>query len=127
MIPDPIHATAGTGGSLAQDPYPHGKRGAERDLVPIGVSVSLTLSPRQSVFVNVRDVSATGACVVRHGDLTIEEDDNVVVEARNHESGASINLRSRVRWVRHTGSNTYVGLSFIGSPLSPRALLKLFA
>jgi hypothetical protein len=112
---------------MSQDPYPNGKRAAERDLVPLGVSVSLTLSPSQSVFVNVRDVSATGACVVRHGDLTIDEDDNVVVVARNHDSGASINLRSRVRWVRNTGANTYVGLSFIGTPLSPRALLKLFA
>jgi hypothetical protein len=112
---------------MSLDPYPAGKRGAERDLAPIGVSVGLTLSARQSVFVNLHDVSATGACVVRHGDLTIEEDDKVVVVARNNDSGTPINIRCRVRWWRNTGCSTYVGLSFIGSSLSPEALARLFS
>jgi hypothetical protein len=112
---------------MSLDPYPAGKRGAQRDLAPIGVSVSLTLSPRQSIFVNLHDVSATGACVVRHGDLSIEENDKVIVVGRTADSGTPVNIRCRVRWRRTTGCNTYVGLSFIGSSLSPEALDRLFS
>jgi hypothetical protein len=99
---------------------------ASRDLLPIGVSVSLTLASKRSAFVNLRDVSKTGACVVRQGALDIKEDDTVLFEARNYDTGATILMRSKVRWVRNTGFNTYVGLSFIGATLSPKSLFKLF-
>jgi hypothetical protein len=95
--------------------------------VPLDVSVSLTLASKASAFVNLRDVSQTGACVVRQGRLDLQEDDTVVLEARNYDDGTTITLRSTVRWVRNTGFNTYVGLCFIGNSLSPNSLVQLFS
>ncbi len=113
---------------MSQDQQPsEGRREASRSLLPIGISVSLTLASKRSAFVNLRNVSRTGACVVRQGRLDITEDDTVVFEARNYDTGATISMRSRVRWVRNTGFNTYVGLSFIGTTLSPKSLFKLFS
>ncbi|WP_256438927.1 PilZ domain-containing protein [Synechococcus sp. CCY 9618] len=112
---------------MSQDQTSESRRGESRHPVPLGVSVSLVLASKQSVFVNLRDVSTAGACVVRQGSLDIKEDDSVVFEARNYDTGSTITLRSRVRWLRNTGFNTYAGLSFIDGSLSPKSLLKLFS
>jgi hypothetical protein len=91
----------------------------------VGVSVSLTLPTKQSVFVNLRNVSEKGACVLRQGTLNIHKDDDVIFEARDYDSGATIKLRCKVRWVRATGFSTYVGLCFISSSLSEESLTRL--
>jgi hypothetical protein len=109
------------------DQHPGGKRAEARHLVPIGVSVSITLPSKKSAFVNLRDISKHGACVVRQGRLDIQEDDTVVFEARNYDTGSKITIRSKVRWVRNTGFNTYAGLAFIGTTLMPKSLFKLFS
>ena len=87
----------------------------------------MILPSKQSLFVTLRDISKTGACVVRQGALEVDEDDSIIFEARNYDSGSTISIASNVRWVRKTGFNTYVGLSFIGTTLTPKALLKLFS
>jgi hypothetical protein len=112
---------------MSQDSHPEARRRAPRHLVPIGVSVSVILPSKQSLFVTLRDISRTGACVVRQGKLEVKEDDSVIFEARNYESGATIKIPSKVCWTRETGFNTYAGLSFINTTLQPKALLKLFS
>ena len=112
---------------MSQDSHPEGRRGTPRHLVPIGISVCVILPSKQSLFVTLRDISKTGACVVRQGTLEVEEDESIIFEARNYDSGAAISIASSVRWVRKTGLNTYVGLSFISTTLTPKALLKLFS
>jgi hypothetical protein len=113
--------------SMTQDQHPEGKRATARHHVPVGVSVSLTLATKQSVFVNLRDVSEHGACVLRQGSLDVKEDDIVIFEARNYDAGSKVTLRSKVRWVRNTGFNTYVGLSFLNASLPQDALTRLVA
>lgn len=112
---------------MPQDQHPEGKRASTRHHVPVGVSVSLTLATKQSVFVNLRDVSEQGACVLRQGSLDVQEDDTVIFEARNYDAGSKVTLRSKVRWVRNTGFNTYVGLSFLNASLPQDALTRLVA
>lgn len=112
---------------MSQDQHSEGKRAATRHHVPVGVSVSLTLATKQSVFVNLRDVSEHGACVLRQGSMDIKEDDTVIFEARNYDAGSKLTLRSKVLWVRNTGFNTYVGLAFVGASLSQDALTRLVA
>ncbi|MDM7954664.1 MAG: PilZ domain-containing protein [Cyanobium sp. CZS 25K] len=112
---------------MSQDSHPEGRRGANRHLVPMGISVSVTLPNKQSLFVNLRDISKTGACVVRQGTLNVKEDDTIIFEARNYDSGSTISIDSRVCWVRKTGFNTYLGLSFISTTLSPKSLLRLLS
>lgn len=125
LVRSPGKAIAET---MSPDQQPsEGRRGASRSLLPIGISVSLTLASKRSAFVNLRNVSRTGACVVRQGRLDITEDDTVIFEARNYDTGTVIRMRSRVRWLRNTGFNTYVGLSFIDTTLSPKSLFKLFS
>ncbi|MEA5442323.1 PilZ domain-containing protein [Cyanobium gracile] len=113
--------------SMSQDSHPEARRGATRHHVPLGISVSVTLPTKQSLFVNLRDISKTGACVVRQGTLDIKEDDTIIFEARNYDSGSTISIRSKVIWVRDTGFNTYLGLSFISTTLTPKSMLKLFS
>jgi hypothetical protein len=72
---------------MSQDPHPEGQRSTQRLQVPAGVSVNLTLTTQSSVFVNLRDVSDKGACVVRQGTLDIQEDDIVTVEILKDDSG----------------------------------------
>lgn len=110
---------------MSQDQHPEGKRSTPRLQVPVGVSVSLTLPSKQSVFVNLRDVSEKGACVMRMGGLAIQTDDNVIFEARDYDSGSAIKLRCKVRWVRATGFGTQLGLSFLSSSLSEDSLTRL--
>lgn len=112
---------------MSQDQHPKGKRAATRHHVPVGVSVSFTLATKQSVFLNLRDVSEHGACLLRQGSLDIKEDDTVIFEARNYNAGSQLTLRSKVRWVRNTGFNTYVGLAFVGASFSQDALTRLVA
>jgi PilZ domain len=112
---------------MYQDQHPEGKRARTRHLVPVGVSVSLILPTKKSVFVNLRDVSAQGACILRQGNLDVQEDDTIVFEAHNFDAGSKVALRSKVRWVRNTGFNTYVGLSFVNASLSQDALTRLVA
>ncbi|MBD2550560.1 PilZ domain-containing protein [Microcystis elabens FACHB-917] len=118
---------------MSQDQHSEGKRAATRHHVPVGVSVSLTLATKQSVFVNLRDavnlrdVSEHGACVLRQGSMDIKEDDTIIFEARNYDAGSKLTLRSKVLWVRNTGFNTYVGLAFVGASLSQDALTRLVA
>ncbi len=50
---------------MFQDQHSEGKRAATRHHVPVGVSVSFTLATKQSVFLNLRDVSEHGACLLR--------------------------------------------------------------
>jgi len=80
-----------------------------------------------SVFVIFRDVSAQGACVLRQGSLDVKEDDTVIFEARNYDAGSKLTLRSKLRWVRNTGFNTDVGLSFVNASLSQDAHTRLVA
>jgi hypothetical protein len=110
---------------MSQDPHPDGKRSTPRLHVPVGVSVNLTLNTNSSVFVNLRDVSDKGACVVLQGTLDLQEDDIVTVEILKDDSAAKISLRCKVCWVRDTGFNTYVGLSFVHSNLSQEDLARL--
>jgi hypothetical protein len=110
---------------MSQDLHPEGKRSTPRLHVPVGVSVSLTLPTKQSVFVNLRDVSEKGACVVRQGTLDIQEDDNVVILILEYDAASRISLRCKVCWVRDTGFNTYLGLSFVHSTLSQDDLARL--
>ncbi|MCP9835598.1 MULTISPECIES: PilZ domain-containing protein [unclassified Cyanobium] len=112
---------------MSQDLHPEEQRRSPRLLVPVGVSVSLRLASKQSVFVNLRNVSEKGACVVRQGSLDINEDDNVVILVLEYDSAAKITLPCKVCWVRNTGFNTYVGLSFVNSTLSQDALTRLIA
>lgn len=112
---------------MSQDLHPEEKRRSPRLHVPVGVSVSLRLPTKQSVFVNLRDVSENGACVLRQGTLDIQVDDNVVILVLEYDSAAKITLPCKVRWVRGTGFNTYVGLSFVSSSLSQEALTRLIA
>ncbi|MCT0207712.1 PilZ domain-containing protein [Synechococcus sp. CS-1332] len=107
------------------DLHPEEKRRAPRLHVPVGVSVSLKLASKQSVFVNLRDVSEKGACVVRQGTLDVEEDDDVVILVLEYDTASRISLRCKVCWVRDTGFNTYAGLSFVNSSLSQEALTRL--
>ena len=72
---------------MSQDPHPDGKRSTPGLHVPVGVSVNLTLNTNSSVFVNLRDVSDKGACVVLQGTLDLQEDDIVTVEILKDDSG----------------------------------------
>lgn len=115
------------GSGIAQDQHPETRRSATRRLASLSGSVSLLLPSQQSIFVNLRDISEKGACVVRQGRLEIQEGVVVHFEARNYDSGQLISLRSKVRWVRGTGFNTYVGLAFSAAALSQEALAALSA
>ena len=110
---------------MSQDPNPEEKRRSRRLHVPVGVSVSLRLPTKQSVFVNLRNVSEYGACVVRQGTLDIQEDDTVVILVLEYDSASRISLLCKVCWLRDTGFNTYVGLSFVNSSLSQESLTRL--
>jgi hypothetical protein len=112
---------------MSQDPHPDGKRSTPRLHVPVGVSVNLTLNTNSSVFVNLRDVSDKGACVVRQGTLDLQEDDIVTVEILKDDSAAKVSLSCKVCWLRYTGFNTYLGLSFISSTLSQDTLARLMS
>lgn len=110
---------------MSQDLHPEEKRRNPRLQVPVGVSVSLKLPTQQSVFVNLRNVSENGACVVRQGTLDIQEDDNVVILILEYDAASRVSLRCKVCWIRDTGFNTYVGLSFVNAALSQESLNRL--
>jgi hypothetical protein len=110
-----------------QDLHPEEKRRSPRLYLPVGVSVSLRLPTKQSVFVNLRDVSENGACVVRQGTLDIQEEDKVVILVLEYDAASRISLLCKVCWVRNTGFNTYVGLSFVKSTLTQETLNKLIS
>ena len=110
---------------MSQVQPPEEERSAPRLHVPVGVSVSLILATKQSVFVNLRNVSEKGACVLRQGTLEIKEDDQVFFVVRDYDSGLDIRLLCTVRWLRATGFSTYVGLSFINGTLSQDSLTRL--
>ena len=112
---------------MSQDPHPDGKRSTPGLHVPVGVSVNLTLNTNSSVFVNLRGVSDKGACVVRQGTLDLQEDDFVTFEILKDDSAAKVSLGRKVCWLRYTGFNTYLGLSFISSTLSQNTLARLMS
>ena len=112
---------------MSQDPHPDGKRSTPGLHVPVGVSVNLTLNTNSSVFVNLRDVSDKGACVVLQGTLDLQEDDIVTFEILKDDSAAKVSLSCKVCWLRYTGFNTYLGLSFISSTLSQNTIARLMS
>jgi hypothetical protein len=112
---------------MSQDLHPEEKRHSTRLHVPVGVSVSLRLPTKQSVFVNLRNVNENGACVVRQGALAIQEEDNVVIMVLEYGPASRISILCKVCWLRDTGFNTYVGLSFVDSTLSQEDLTRLIS
>jgi hypothetical protein len=101
-------------------------RSALRHLLPPGVSASIILPSGRSVYVNLRDISRTGACTVRRGALEVKENENVLFEVSDFEIQQKVSLPSRVQWVDSSGYNTVVGLVFNDGPLLPGTLLDAY-
>ncbi len=101
-------------------------RSALRHLLPPGVSASVILASGRPVYVNLRDVSRTGACIVRRGGLDVRENENVLFEVSDFEIQQKVSLPSRVQWVNASGYNTVVGLVFDNGPLLPGTLLDTY-
>ncbi len=110
---------------MSQDLHPEGKRAITRHHVPVGVSVSLTLASKQSLFVNLRNISEHGACVLRQGSLDVKEDDTIIFAVHDYDAGSKVSLRCKVRWLRKTSFNTYVGLYFLNASLPTDAIARL--
>jgi hypothetical protein len=101
-------------------------RSSLRHLLPKGVSASLRLATGRTVYVSLRDLSRTGACVIRRGDIEIHPEDEVVIEVSDAEGQQKLRLPSCVKWVDESGYNTVVGLAFAQGPLLPGSLLDRY-
>jgi hypothetical protein len=101
-------------------------RTSVRHVLPSGVSASIRLTTGRTVYVTVRDLSRSGACVIRRGDLDIEKEEEVLLMVSDEESQQKVSLPSRVQWVDTGGYNTVMGLSFSQGPLLPGSLLDEF-
>jgi hypothetical protein len=101
-------------------------RTSVRHVLPSGVSASMRLATGRTVYVTVRDLSRSGACVIRRGDLEIQKEEEVLLMVSDDESQQKVSLPSRVQWVDSGGYNTIMGLSFNEGPLLPGSLLDEF-
>lgn len=100
------------------------QRKSQRFFVPVGIVATLNPTAAEASVVTLRDVSRTGACVVRASRLPIEPGAMARLDVRNNQTGAAMSARVVVRWVRYGGMNTYVGLQFVPGPLRPGTMLE---
>ncbi|MCT0207748.1 PilZ domain-containing protein [Synechococcus sp. CS-1332] len=97
-----------------------------RHALPPGVSASIRLSSGRTVYVTVGDISRTGACVVRRGDLEVVENEEVLLDVSDYEQHQNVSLSARVQWVSTRSYNTLVGLVFTEGPLLPGTMLDQY-
>jgi hypothetical protein len=97
-----------------------------RHVLPKGVSASLRLPTGRTVYVTVRDLSRTGACIIRRGDVEIHAEDEVMLEVSDSEGQQKLSLPASVKWVDESGYSTVVGLAFSQGPLLPGSLLDRY-
>jgi hypothetical protein len=120
-MPEAMPENSADGESEADD-----LRVSLRHVLPEGVSASVRLESGRSVYVNVRDISRTGACVVRRGGLEVKENENVIFDVSDFEIQQKVSLTARVQWVSASGYNTIVGLVFNEGPVLPGTLLDAY-
>jgi len=101
-------------------------RTALRHVLPPGVSASIRLSSGRTVYVTARDISRTGACVIRRGSLEVVAQEEVLLDVSDYERNQSISLPARVQWVKTKSYNTLVGLVFSDGPLLPGTMLDQY-
>jgi hypothetical protein len=101
-------------------------RTALRHVLPPGVSASIRLSSGRTVYVTVGDISRTGACVVRRGELEVIANEEVSFDITDYEQHESISLQARVQWVSTRSFNTLLGLVFSEGPLLPGTMLDQY-
>jgi len=126
MVPDNGSEAMQGADELDEEESGSDLRSALRHLLPPGVSASVILASGRPVYVNLRDVSRTGACIVRRGGLDVRENENVLFEVSDFEIQQKVSLPSRVQWVNASGYNTVVGLVFNEGPLLPGTLLDTY-
>ncbi len=97
-----------------------------RHELPKGVTASLRLPAGRTIYVTVRDLSRSGACVIRRGDIEVHEEDEVLLEVSDPKGERKLPLPSVVRWVEASGYRTTMGLEFAQGPLLPGSLLDEF-
>jgi hypothetical protein len=101
-------------------------RTALRHVLPPGVSASIRLSSGRTIYVTVSDISRTGACVVRRGELEVSANEQVVLDITDFEQQESICLQARVQWVSTRRFNTLIGLVFTEGTLLPGTMLDQY-
>ena len=101
-------------------------RTALRHVLPPGVSASIRLSSGRTIYVTVGDISRTGACVVRRGELEVSANEQVAFDSTDFEHQESISLQARVQWVSTRSFNTLIGLVFTEGPLLPGTMLDQY-
>jgi hypothetical protein len=94
-------------------------RTALRHVTPPGVFASIRLSSGRTIYVTVGDISRTGACVVRRGELEVSANEQVSFDITDYEQNESISLQVRVQWVSTRSFSTLLGLVFTEGPLLP--------
>ncbi|MEA5442344.1 PilZ domain-containing protein [Cyanobium gracile] len=101
-------------------------RTALRHILPAGVSASLRLTSGRTIYVTVGDISRTGACVVRRGELEVIADEEVLLDVSDYERNQSVSLQARVKWIKTRSFNTLVGLVFTEGPVLPGTMLDQY-
>lgn len=104
---------------------PRPQRHSERQRLAIGVPANLWLPQQQhAAFVTLHDISAGGACAVRHGPFAMQPDDPVALELVDYDSGERLTIAARVRWLQRGEFTSMLGLAFCDNPEALFAFLR---
>lgn len=99
-------------------------RNTNRKDLPVESPGRMVLPNQQSVFVNLRDISRGGCCVVRKGTMTLQAGDRVRIEMWRQDIETKASLPAIVRWVRHHDGKTRAGLRFVDTSVKTQRLIE---
>jgi c-di-GMP-binding flagellar brake protein YcgR len=116
MRPDATQAEASAGAQLP--------RSSERSRMPSGTPARMTLPDKQSIFVTLHDISKGGCCVVRSGQLPLQEMDRVRIEVWNDDIQLKVSFPATVRWVTSLTMSSKAGLRFVDSSIKTHRYIE---
>lgn len=114
--------------SSPQQPDPSGR--AEREVMPAGTPIKITLPKDGAGLANLYDINTGGACAIRRGRMNVSVGDVVEIEVAEYlnarleqamEEGRKI--RAEVRWCRLGQSNSRIGVAFLGDEAEREAFV----
>lgn len=105
----------------------HVRRIARRSFLPEQSPGRLVLPDRTSVFVTLRDISRSGCCLLRRGELALKTGDEVRIEIWREDIQTKASLTATVRWCHQdSAGSTRVGLHFCDPSLKTHRLIESY-
>jgi PilZ domain len=99
-------------------------RQSRRSSLPEESPGRLVLPNRKSVFVTLHDISRSGCCVIRTGDLDLQPEAEVRIEIWRETIQTKASLAATVRWLSQDGKGrTRVGLHFLDTSIKTQRLI----